>query len=152
MTSRSPDATQQACEMGAGMDSLTKGSCLCGAVRFEISGPFDAFFLCHCGRCRKDSGSAHAANIFSAGAQITWIDEEDQRRTFRLPETRHAKSFCTTCGSALPYEGDDGVLVIPAGSLDTPIDIRPNAHLCMASRAEWDVDLAQVPALDGLPG
>ena len=132
--------------------STLSGSCLCGAVRFTIAGAFDAFFLCHCARCRKDSGSAHAANIFSAGARITWTEGQERRRTFRLPQTRHEKAFCTICGSALPYQGDDGALVIPAGSLDTPIDIRPDAHLCMASRAEWDDNLAAIPALDGLPG
>jgi hypothetical protein len=39
------------------------GSCLCGAVRFEVEGDFQQFYLCHCGRCRNDSGSAHAANL-----------------------------------------------------------------------------------------
>ena len=39
------------------------GSCLCGEVRFEVTGDFERFFLCHCGRCRKDTGSAHAANL-----------------------------------------------------------------------------------------
>jgi len=40
------------------------GSCLCKKINFEIEGEFDSFYLCHCGRCRKDTGSAHAANFF----------------------------------------------------------------------------------------
>ena len=45
------------------MDSNpTTGKCLCGVVQFRISGEFESFFLCHCSRCRKDSGSAHSAN------------------------------------------------------------------------------------------
>jgi hypothetical protein len=46
------------------MTQTVTGSCLCGAVSFEVSGAFDSFFLCHCSRCRKDTGSAHAANLF----------------------------------------------------------------------------------------
>ena len=46
------------------MGTTHSGTCLCGAVRFEISGSFERFYLCHCSRCRKGSGSAHAANLF----------------------------------------------------------------------------------------
>lgn len=131
----------------------TPGSCLCGAVKFEISGGFDAFFLCHCSRCRKNSGSAHGANLFAASASIDWLSGEEAVASFRLPDTRHERSFCRTCGSALPVEQMDGaLLVVPAGSLDGPVDIRPTAHICCASRAEWDADLIDVPHMDGLPG
>ncbi|NDV01860.1 GFA family protein [Pseudoroseicyclus tamaricis] len=133
------------------MDKLTTGQCLCGAVSFRISGEFESFFLCHCGRCRKDSGSAHSANLFSSTAKITWVSGEETARQFRLPDSRHAKCFCTECGSALPFS-QDGVLVVPAGSLDTPIGMRPTAHICVSSRADWDNDLASLDRIDGLPG
>jgi len=44
------------------------------------------------------------------------------------------------------------LLVVPAGSLDTAIDIRPTAHICCDARAEWDADLENVPRMGGLPG
>lgn len=129
------------------------GSCLCGAVHFEILGKLESLFLCHCRRCRKDTGSAHAANLFSTSATLDWISGQNLARTFRLPGTRHQKSFCTVCGSALPYvDAGTGLLVAPAGSLDDPIDIRPNAHICGDNRAEWDHDLEDIPVLAGLPG
>ncbi|MEP7210377.1 MAG: GFA family protein [Alphaproteobacteria bacterium] len=135
------------------MTQTTSGACLCGAVRFEISGAFDSFFLCHCSRCRKGSGSAHAANLFSATARITWLSGRDRIRTFRLVDTRHERSFCVECGSALPgLQFDGALLVVPAGSLDGPIDIRPNAHICFASRAGWDERLEDIPKIDALPG
>lgn len=63
------------------------------------------------------------------------------------------KCFCTTCGSGLPFfQDNEGLLVVPAGSLDSPISIRPNAHICHASRANWDNDLSFVDRIDGLPG
>lgn len=129
------------------------GQCLCAAVKFRISGTFESFFLCHCSRCRKDTGTAHAANLFSTSARITWVSGTDQIRTFTLPGSRHAKSFCRTCGSALPMsQADGGFIVVPAGCLDSPIDLRPTAHICLADRAMWDNDLNAVPGMDGLPG
>ncbi|WP_339773388.1 GFA family protein [uncultured Pseudosulfitobacter sp.] len=134
-------------------DQLTTGQCLCGAVTFRISGTFESFFLCHCSRCRKDTGTAHAANLFSSKATITWLSGTDRISTFTLPGSRHAKSFCSTCGAALPMsQTDGGFVVVPAGCLDSPIDLRPTAHICMADRATWDNDLEAIPRMDGLPG
>lgn len=129
------------------------GSCLCDAVRFEVSGVFDSFFLCHCSRCRKGTGSAHAANLFARGAALVWLTGEDAVRTYAVSGSRHARNFCGTCGSAMPQVQFGGaLLIVPAGSLDTPVSIRPAAHICCGDRAEWDHDLETVPRLDGLPG
>ena len=134
------------------MDNLATGQCLCGAVTFRITGEFESFFLCHCARCRKDSGSAHSANLFSSTARITWLSGEENIKEFQLSGTQHAKCFCTDCGSALPFsQANYGVLVVPAGSLDSPIGIRPNAHICVSSRANWDNDLGSLERIDGLP-
>jgi hypothetical protein len=128
------------------------GSCLCGAVRFEVAGDFERFYLCHCGYCRKDSGSAHAANLFSPTASLNWIAGQDKVTRFDLPATRHSKSFCSICGSALPSVQRDGaLLVVPAGSLDSEVRKRPDAHLFGSVRASWDSQLEEVPTLDGLP-
>lgn len=128
------------------------GSCLCGAVRFEIDGAFEGFFLCHCSRCRKGTGSAHAANLFSSNAKLTWLAGEEKVKTFAVAGTRHSRSFCVACGSALPRAHGGAGLVTPAGALDTDVDLRPNAHICYASRANWDERLEETPKLDGLPG
>ncbi len=133
-------------------DRLT-GSCLCGSVRFEIEGDFEGFFLCHCSRCRKDTGSAHAASLFSTTARLTWLSGKDNVQVFDLPDTRHGKAFCASCGSALPRHQMNGQrLIVPAGSLDTPIAIRPDAHIFCADRASWDEDLGTVMHFDHLPG
>jgi hypothetical protein len=134
------------------MTQTTTGACQCGAVRFSVTGVFDRFFLCHCKRCRKDTGSAHAANLFSRSATLEWLSGEDRITTYQIPDTRHKKAFCADCGSALPRsEAGGAMLIVPAGAVDTPIDIRPTAHICCADRADWDVRLEEVDSLDGLP-
>lgn len=129
------------------------GGCLCGAVSFRVDGGFDAFFLCHCSRCRKDTGSAHGANLFASKATLTWVKGEASVRSFILPGTRHARSFCAICGSALPMTQMDGaLLVVPAGSLDTPVEVAPTARICVSDRAVWTENLDAVPGFPGLPG
>lgn len=134
------------------MSNRYAGSCLCGEVRFEIAGEFERFYLCHCEHCRKDTGSAHAANLFSSTAALQWISGEELISRFDLPATRHSKCFCRVCGSALPMLQMNGaLLVVPAGSLTDRIPIRPTAHIFVASRACWDEALERVPAFDRLP-
>ncbi|MEJ1937485.1 GFA family protein, partial [Nostoc sp. NIES-2111] len=84
------------------MTSAIRGSCQCGKVSFIVEGGFEQFYLCHCSRGRKDTGSAFGANLFSATSHITWVTGGDHLRTYRMPSTRHARSFCPDCGSALP--------------------------------------------------
>lgn len=132
------------------MNEHHAGSCLCGAVKFTVDGTFDRFYLCHCSHCRKDSGSAHAANLFASKASLKWLSGEDKVVTFLLPGTRHQRSFCSTCGSALPLASPFG-WVVPAGCLDTTLPQRPDAHLFCANRAAWDRELESIPMFDGFP-
>lgn len=132
------------------MNQHHTGSCLCGAITFEIEGPFEQFFLCHCAHCRKDTGSAHASNLFSSTAKIVWTSGSDKVTAYSLPGTRHARSFCSTCGSAMPHV-DQTFVVVPAGCLDTPVQLTPNAHIFVSSKAVWDQDLASLPTFDTFP-
>ena len=128
------------------------GSCLCGEVTYEIEGDFENFYLCHCGRCRKDTGSAHASNLFSSTAKLKWLSGQDKINTYDHLSEGHIKSFCVVCGSALPNIQMDGkLLVVPAGSLDSDINIKPQGHIYYASKANWDTDLEKVPKFDELP-
>ena len=127
------------------------GSCLCGAVKFEVHGDFDSFYLYHCRYCQKDTGSAHAANLFSQSARLVWLSGEEAVASFTLPGTRHQKCFCRTCGSAVPNTHIPGLLVVPAGCLDSELSRVPTAHLFTSSRAAWDRALGDVPEFSGLP-
>jgi hypothetical protein len=134
------------------MSHIHTGSCLCGTVKFELEGEFKKFFLCHCSRCRKSSGSAHCANLFAPGAQLTWLKGEDKLSFYRHEDTHFARMFCSVCGSNVPIDAKSrGLVVVPAGCLDTDVDITPQAHIFMDSKGNWDQRLVDVPAFDGMP-
>ena len=127
------------------------GSCLCGTVKFEVHGDFQSFYLCHCEHCQKDTGAAYAANLFSQSASLIWLSGVEAVTSFTLPGTRHSKSFCRSCGSALPNTQLENLLVVPAGSLDTKVSVLPTAHIFTSSRAVWEEALADVPEFERLP-
>lgn len=129
------------------------GSCLCGNVNFEVQGSFTQLFLCHCKHCQKDTGSAYAANLFSTEAKLSWLKGEDKIKTFNLPGTRHTKSFCTECSSALPSLQMDGkLLVVPAGSLDSDLKQVADAHIFYSSKASWEENLEGIKKFETFPG
>ena len=129
-----------------------RGSCLCGRVQYELSGDFQSFFLCHCTRCQKGTGSAHAANLFAKASTLIWLNGENDVRTYEHPNSLHAKSFCSKCGSALPTFAESiNSVVVPAGSLDSPVPITPTAKIFTGSSAKWCLNLDDVPSYEKLP-
>lgn len=134
-------------------ESIMQGSCLCGAVRYEIQGDAGRFYHCHCRRCRKASGTGHASNLIVMPASVEWLEGEDQIGHYKLPEAkRFSTAFCTTCGSPLPRVAADGSFaVVPAGSLDSEPCIEPQARIFWGSRAEWSCGGKDVPSWDEYP-
>jgi len=129
-----------------------RGSCVCGAVAYAIEEPLAAFQYCHCSRCRKKTGSAHAANAFVPVAQFAWVRGEDHVKRFDLEGTRWSSAFCATCGSAMPFVNRAGTMVVvPAGALDEPLEDKPRRNIHFASRAPWYVAASTLETFDALP-
>jgi len=134
-------------------DQVFSGSCLCGAVAYTIEPPFRTFQYCHCSRCRKFTGSAHASNLFCPSSQFRWTRGEDQVGRYEVPGTKyHATCFCKTCGSSLPWENQGGGMVmVPAGTLDDDPGQRPVRCIYWQSRAPWHVETHELEKFDELP-
>lgn len=124
-----------------------RGSCLCGSVRYEISGEPLRFYHCHCSRCRKATGTGHASNMMIKPGSIQWIRGEELIRSYKVPEAqRFTNCFCANCGGRLPrYVKETDMIIIPAGSLDSESPIKPQARIFWDSRAGWSC------GGDGLP-
>ena len=134
------------------MSKSFKGSCLCGAVSYQFHGPEYVFQYCHCSRCRKFTGSAHATNIIVAPDQFEWLSGADQVGRFEHPEAKHfATCFCRQCGSSLPWEAQSGgAVVIPAGTLDEDPEIRPSQNIFWKDRVAWREAVESLPHYDEL--
>lgn len=124
-----------------------KGGCLCGAVRYEVSGDPQRFYHCHCMRCRKSSGTGHATNLFMAEAQLVFQEGESLLKRYKVPEAElFTRQFCSNCGSSVArFIPERDAVVIPAGSLDSAAPINPQARIFWDSRAEWSCDGDTLP-------
>ncbi len=130
-----------------------KGSCLCGQVSYEINEPIKTFQYCHCSRCRKFTGSAHAANFFVPPTQFKWLTGEELVGRFEQPDAKYfATSFCKNCGSSLPWATQGGAnIVVPAGTLDDELSIKPQRSIFWQSRAPWYEETCDLPKHDTRP-
>ena len=100
----------------------------------------------------KIRGQRTPQTYFSGTAALKWLSGQDKVTQFTLPSTQHSRSFCSICGSALPsLQMNGSLLVVPAGSLNGDISIRPNAHIFVSSRAPWDQALESIPSVPGQP-
>lgn len=129
------------------------GSCLCGAVTYRVKAPFLRFAHCHCSRCRKATGAGYATNLYVLPDRFEWTSGKDATVRYDLPSARSfSTTFCRHCGSPLPHRTRSGLeIVIPAGSLDQPPDMAPQARIFWASGVSWSCVDDGVPKFDELP-
>ncbi len=120
------------------MSKHLTGECLCGAVTFSVEDDFNAFYQCHCKQCQQLTGSAFASNIFTRPDNIHWLAGESQITAYEHPDRAFSKSFCSNCGSALPFvTKSGGSLIVPAGSLNESPSIQPQANIFKSEEACW---------------
>jgi ADP-ribosyl-[dinitrogen reductase] hydrolase len=114
------------------------GSCLCGAVRYAVTGPFLRANVCHCSRCRKHTGAAASTQGRVAIEDFRLLSGGELIRTF-APGQGMVKAFCSACGSSL-FGGtwpDGPEVSIRLGTLDDDPAIRPSFHTFAADAPPW---------------
>ncbi len=116
---------------------MIRGSCLCGKVKFEISGKPSSLSYCHCSRCRKAAGVFSAVLIGKADdLQVT--QGQDRIGKFRAkPDGKFERCFCKDCGTSLGDMDAGDIYVIAASALDDDPGIRPTLHIHTASKPNW---------------
>ncbi|HWA92030.1 MAG TPA: GFA family protein [Rhizomicrobium sp.] len=122
---------------------MHKGSCLCGAVRFEVAGELKGPDACHCTKCRKSSGHYFASTDLPRAALT--VRGEDKVTWYRSSE-KVRRGFCSVCGSPLFWDpiGRDWT-GIAMGALDGPTGTKLAIHIFVADKGDY-YDIA-----DGLP-
>jgi hypothetical protein len=132
------------------VESIVRGSCLCGGVRFTVRPPFIRAGHCHCSRCRKHSGTAVCTQARVWREQFELVEGAALIRVFGAGEGA-VKAFCSVCGSSL-FGGTwpDGPQVsIRLGAFDDDPGIAPQFHTFVGSRAPWDRITDDLPQYDG---
>jgi hypothetical protein len=134
------------------MTTPIKGSCLCGAIEFEIGGKFGPAGQCHCSKCRKVSGTDGNAVFYAAAAGFRWLRGENAIKRFVVPGGNGwTSSFCATCGSPVPHTYPGGKMYfVPAGLLDDDPGFRGYAaHIFVGSKAPWVCITDDAPQYEG---
>jgi hypothetical protein len=120
------------------MPNLT-GGCLCGRVRYTVSGDPAFSGLCHCRNCQRYTGSAFetviafpSASVNIQGELKTYNDTGDSGKQVR-------RRFCPNCGSGVVAEGDvlPGITLVLAGTLDDPAAFTPAMEIYCGSAQPW---------------
>lgn len=115
-----------------------QGSCLCGGIRYAISGPLTGALNCHCSMCRKAHGAAFRSRAAVAASDFHWISGESQITWYESSPGNH-RGFCRACGTPLLSRFDDNPSVygLPLGALDDDPGVRPERHVFVANKAPW---------------
>lgn len=118
------------------MDRLLRGSCLCGSVRFTVTGEPDVVGLCHCADCRKETGSTF---LYYAHWPRDAFAVEGSYATYE------GRSFCPQCGGRLFHLTQDKAEIC-LGALDAaPVDLAPQTEGWIKRREPW---LTTIPRAD----
>lgn len=120
-------------------DGVASGSCSCGRVQFELDGRPLVMMHCHCSRCRRARGAAHATNLAWKLESLRYTLGEEMLTVFDLPGAQHfGTTFCSHCGGFVARRSlGRGFVVVPVGALDSDPDIHAMAHQFVASKAAW---------------
>lgn len=128
-----------------------KGSCLCGAVCYEIDQLDTPVIHCHCHTCRK----AHAAPFTSVArvmrAHFHWQAGEAQLGSYESSPGKR-RHFCANCGTQLISErADDPYIILRVATLDEDPGARPAMHIWCSEAAPWLQDAEDTPHYDAWP-
>ncbi|KAF9457976.1 Mss4-like protein [Collybia nuda] len=123
-------------------NTVRHGSCLCKRVKYEVTGDPWAFFVCHCGNCKKMTGSAFMANSLFKPEQYKITEGEDLITQYRDTTTNSGKpkilSFCSKCGSPIRITNEAQlVMVAPTGTYDDEIPWDPTNEFYLDRKRKW---------------
>ncbi len=116
-------------------DQVHRGSCLCGNVQYETTGPLRNVIACHCTQCRKTTGH------FLAGTSVNKSNlrmVKESTLCWYQSSPGHQRGFCGNCGSSLFWqaENQDGISIL-AGTLDGPTGIQLKMHIFTNDKGDY---------------
>lgn len=131
---------------------MIKGSCLCGAISYEIHGTPQGMYYCHCSMCRKASGSTFATNMLVQKTDFVLKSGISVLKAYQS-SAGESRYFCSQCGSPIYSEAEvrQNMVSVRCGGLDEAPPGRPTEHIYVGSKAPWFDVCDQLPQHLGEP-
>lgn len=125
------------------------GRCLCGAIKFKITGEIQNIVCCHCSECRRVQGSAFATNANVNNEDFQLISGQDNLSEYQNTPTK-SKFFCKTCGSPIYAKFKDipNKTRIRLGLIEEDISEKITGHIFVTSKANWETIPEDAPHYD----
>ncbi len=128
---------------------MVHGGCLCGGVRYEISGKLDKMHFCHCQMCRRAHGTPFASYVALNPRDRRYTRGEELIAQYQS-SAEAVRTFCSRCGSKLEFQTTKtpDEIWIASGTFDDDPGIPSTSHIYVASKAPWfeiTDDLKQYP-------
>jgi hypothetical protein len=117
------------------------GGCLCGAVRYRVTGvPFETYH-CHCGMCRRMQGAAFGTYSIWPTERFT-LDRGADALDSHECSPGSKRHFCRTCGcNVLAWnDSDPGKVWVVTPTLDGGADpggLDAAYHIFVGHKAAW---------------
>ena len=131
---------------------ILKGSCLCGEIAYEITGPLMGTLNCHCRMCRKAHGAAFRTRATIKSENFTFLSGE-KVLSYYESSPGERRSFCSGCGSVIitRFDKHPEYLGFALGTLDSDPEIEIEQHIYTGSKAPWFKITDELPQSEELP-
>jgi hypothetical protein len=135
------------------MPAELTGGCMCRAVRYKISEAPIATGVCHCDRCRPQSGSAFSTIVIIRRSAIEIEGETAAFDDVGSSGFRVARRYCPRCGSALTTESDvtPELMFVKASGIDANEWFQPVMELFVNRRRPWIAPVPNAQQFEGNP-
>lgn len=117
------------------------GGCLCGNIRYEITGAPVVVAHCHCEDCQRISGAGHSTGAMFATTQFAISGNVAEYSLVSKAGNQVTKVFCPTCGSPIlgRNDGMEGFVTVSLGTLDDSSRFEPEVVIFAGNKKPWDI-------------
>ena len=132
---------------------MHRGSCLCGAVRFEIDSDLKAVVNCHCRFCRKAHGAPFTTVLFMPLSSLRVTAGAELVARYPIERLNSDRCFCARCGTRLFNQAPAvGMMSLIVATLDVDEVLRPVAHINTEAKCAWFHINDDLPQFASMPG
>ena len=147
------DSLTEEAKEGALRPASMSGGCMCGAVSYKITEAPIATGLCHCDRCRPQSGSAFSTVIFIRPSALKLEGETAFFQDIGTSGLGVRRRYCPKCGSPLTSEMEvtPDLMFVKAGTIHENDWFTPDLEMFVVRRRAWVAPIPGVPQFEGNP-